>query len=405
MTRLFELNHVIRTSTLIMQRAISAVLGLTAVCLVVACSTPTPSSVNAKTQAVPLPSQAAPSAPITVESKPSVVGVLHPTRLTSKLTFGEGSYATHPRLQTLATQLAQSYLLDEDWVMSALSQARFNATVAKLIMPAANPGAKNWAVYQSRFIEPVRIRKGRAFWYAYQDTLQKASLQYGVPAEIIAGIIGVETIYGQQTGQFRVLDVLSTLTLDFPVGRKDRSAFFRAQLGEFLRLCAEQQWDPRDVLGSYAGAMGLPQFMPSSIRQFAVDYDGDGQIDLNKSVPDVIGSVANFLSKHGWQPNTPTHFNVQVPSDPASLAYLLGPDIVPSFSVNDFHASGASLDASGEKHIGLLALVKLENGENLPTYIAGTENFFAITRYNNSSYYALAVIALAKSIAPKSTQE
>ncbi len=400
MTRRSISKFALHTFISFLPRVIASVLGITVICLVVACSASMPSALKTTTPSAPLPAQTLPPVAQTVLSVPHVNGLLRPVLSTSMQTDVEGSYAAHPQIPTLAKQLAQSYALDEAWVLSVLSQARFNATVVKLIMPAANPNAKNWAVYRSRFVEPIRIRKGRAFWNSYQGILQKASLQYGVPAEIIAGIIGVETIYGQQTGQFRVLDVLSTLTLDFPVGRKDRTPFFRTQLGEFLRLCAEQQWDPREVLGSYAGAMGLPQFMPSSIRQFAVDFDGDGQISLSKSVPDVIGSVANFLSKHGWQPNQPTHFNVQVPADPTSLAHLLGPDIVPTFSANAMKSKGALLDASGESYQGILALVKLENAGNPPTYIAGTENFFAITRYNNSSYYALAVIELAKSIAP-----
>jgi membrane-bound lytic murein transglycosylase B len=381
---------------------------------IVACSTsatnpssrkPAASTSNtANVQVSPTLPTSAQTSSLPVSNQSAVQGFIGPDRLMPMLGTNEingtSNYGSHPQLKALASQLAQTYLLDEQWVLSALSQARFNANVAKLIMPAANPGAKNWAVYRSRFVEPIRIRKGMVFWNTYQNTLQKAAQQYGVPANIIAGIIGVETIYGQQTGQFRVLDALSTLTLDFPVGRKDRSVFFRTQLGEFLRLCAEQKWDPREVRGSYAGAMGWPQFMPSSIRQYAVDFDGDGHIDLTKSVPDVIGSVANFLAKHGWQPGQATHFNVQAPTDLDSLAYLLGPDIVPTFKPLEMTKRGAVLDKSGQEHPSLLALVKLENAGAAPTYIAGTDNFYVITRYNNSSYYALSVIDLAKAISP-----
>jgi membrane-bound lytic murein transglycosylase B len=144
--------------------------------------------------------------------------------------------------------------------------------------------------------------------------------------------------------------------------------------------------------------MGWPQFMPSSIRHYAIDFDGDGHINLHQSVPDVIGSVANFLTKHGWQAGVPTHFRVQVPADPPSLAHLLAPDILPSFKPAEMQAYGAALDTPGQRHTGLLALVKLENAENSPSYVAGTENFYAITQYNHSSYYALAVIELAEAI-------
>lgn len=307
-------------------------------------------------------------------------------------------YQNNPQAQTLSLALATRFQLDPEWVNSVMAHAKYSPSVAKLIMPAASPGAKNWRVYRSRFVEPIRLRKGLLFWQQHQVLLQKAAKEFGVPAEIIASIIGVETIYGQQTGQFRVLDALSTLSLDFPAGRKDRSTFFQTQLGEFLRLCAEQQQDPTQVLGSYAGAIGWPQFMPSSIRSHAIDFDQDGRIDLHNSVADVVGSVARFLARHGWQTGMPTHFSARPPPDATSLAYLLGPDILPSFKPSEMQQYGMQLDGPSQQYTGLLALIRLENGGDTPSYVVGTENFYAITRYNNSSYYALAVIELAQSI-------
>lgn len=353
----------------------------------VACSSPVPPEADVSSPAV-----VAPAPP------PATALPLIKRPLLSPPPPSESSYQNNPQAQALSAELAERYQLDVAWVSSVLAHARFTPPVAKLIMPAASPGAKNWRVYRSRFVEPMRLRKGLVFWQQQQALLQKAAKEYGVPAEIIASIIGVETIYGEQTGQYRVLDALSTLSLNFPVGRKDRSAFFKTQLGEFLRLCAEQQQDPTLVLGSYAGAMGWPQFMPSSVRSFAIDYDQDGHIDLHNSVPDVVGSVARFLAKHGWQTGMPTHFSVQPPSSEADLAFLLGPDILPSFKPEEMQQHGALLDAAAQNHAGLLALVKLENGGDAPSYVAGTENFYVITRYNNSSYYALAVIELAQSI-------
>jgi membrane-bound lytic murein transglycosylase B len=188
------------------------------------------------------------------------------------------------------------------------------------------------------------------------------------------------------------------LSLDFPTGRSDRSPFFQKELGHFLKLCDEQQVDPTTVLGSYAGAMGLPQFMPSSVRNFAVDFDGDGRIDLLRSPVDAIGSVARYLSEHGWQKDMPAYYEVKPPNLDEPLAKLLGPDIVPSFTMAEMQGMGASLSDAAQTHTGLLALVKLQNGEGAPTYIAGTDNFYAVTRYNQSSYYALAVIQLGQAV-------
>jgi membrane-bound lytic murein transglycosylase B len=144
--------------------------------------------------------------------------------------------------------------------------------------------------------------------------------------------------------------------------------------------------------------MGLPQFMPSSQRKLAIDFDGDGRIDLHASVADAIGSVANYLASHGWQRGEPTHFNVAVPTATADRAALLVPDILPSFTAAQFSERGAALEAAGREHAGPLALVELQNGEAAPSYVAGTQNFYAITRYNQSSYYAMAVIELGRTV-------
>ncbi len=305
-------------------------------------------------------------------------------------------YAAREDARQLAHELAQAQDLNEAWVWEALSKARYKESVAKLMMPAAPGTAKNWGVYRSRFVEPIRIRAGVSFYRRYEADLKRAESTYGVPASIIAGVLGVETIYGRQTGNFRVLDVLTTLTLDFPKGRSDRSAFFKTELGQFLKLCQEQQLEPEAVLGSYAGAIGLPQFMPSSIRRYAVDFDTDGHIDLLRSPVDAIGSVAHYLAEHGWQPEWPTYFDIKPPQDDQALAKLLAPDIVPSFSAADMQGLGVALSASGQNHPGPLALVLLQNGSEAPTLVAGTSNFYAITRYNQSSYYAMAVIQLGE---------
>ena len=308
-------------------------------------------------------------------------------------------YGRRDDAMALADELAERHGLDAAWARAQLAQARFQPAVARLIMPPAAGTAKNWAAYRARFIEPERIKAGAAFWATHQRWLDAAEERYGVPAAVVVGIIGVETFYGRVTGNFRVLDALATLSLDFPKGRKDRSAFFRDELGQFLRLAQTEQVAPASIKGSFAGAIGLGQFMPGSINRFAVDFDGDGHIDMAHNPADVIGSVAHYLAEHGWQRGQPTHYPVKPPVDTADRAALLAPDILPSFSAAQFAERGAVLDAAGAAHPGPLALVELQNGDAAPSYVAGTANFYAVTRYNWSSYYALAVIELGQAIA------
>ena len=235
-----------------------------------------------------------------------------------------------------------------------------------------------------------------------QAALERAEREYGVPAETIVGIIGVETIYGQQMGNFRVMDALATLAFDFPSAHpraKERTEFFRRELEQFLSFTNRSNTDPFEPRGSYAGAMGLGQFMPSSWVRYAVDYDGDGRVDLFNSPADAIGSVANYFRGHGWTPGMPTHFGVQFDTARLQMDDLLAPDILPTFSVASMQAKGAVLDAAGVQHNGPLALVELQNGAEAPSYVAGTENFYAITRYNWSSYYAMAVVELGREVA------
>jgi membrane-bound lytic murein transglycosylase B len=315
------------------------------------------------------------------------------------------SYGKRTDAQDLAQELAHSLQLDPQWVWEAIASARYKESATKLVMPAPVGTLKNWHVYRSRFVEPIRIKAGVQFWRRYESELQRAEGQYGVPAKVIAGILGVETIYGRQTGQYRVLDVLTTLSLDFPKGRSDRSAFFKSELGQFLKLCQEQHWTPDSVLGSFAGAVGWPQFMPSSIRLYGVDFDGDGKIDLQNNPVDAIGSVANYLSAHGWQKDTPPYYDVTPPDNTDNLTKLLAPDIWPSFSFSDMQSLGARLPQSASKHTGQLALVQLQNGTKAPTLIAGTGNFYTITRYNQSSYYALAVIQLGDAVSSELSRQ
>jgi membrane-bound lytic murein transglycosylase B len=309
------------------------------------------------------------------------------------------AYGEREDVVAFAGDIAERRKLPREWLLTQLSQARRIETVRKLVMPPPAGTAKNWAAYRARFVEAQRIDAGLHFWRNNEAWLVQAEERFGVPASIVVAIVGVETYYGRHTGNFRVLDALSTLAFDFPPGRKDRSAFFRSELEEFFVFCAREAVDPQQQRGSFAGAMGLPQFMPSSINRIAFDLDGDQHINLLSSPADVVGSVARYLADAGWQRNMPTHYEVAVPVNAADRATLLGPDILPTFSAAKFGELGALLSDTGRVHVGPLALVELQNGDLAPSYVAGTQNFYTVTRYNWSSYYALAVIELAQALA------
>jgi membrane-bound lytic murein transglycosylase B len=308
------------------------------------------------------------------------------------------AYAGREDVMRFAADLAERHRLDAEALRAALEQARYVPAVARLIMPPPAGTAKNWALYRSRFIDEARIRAGLDFWRENERWLQLAEARWGVPAHIVVGIVGVETIYGQQTGAFRVVDALATLSFDFPSGRSDRSAFFRDELENFLLWCQREGLDPLVPKGSYAGAIGLPQFMPSSILRWGIDFDEDGHIDLHRSPADVIGSVAHYLAQFGWERGLATHFPSAAPSITRERALMLVPDIVPSFSPQEYVERGATLPEAALALPGKLALIELQNGDAAPSYVAGTANFYVITRYNWSSYYAMAVIELGEAI-------
>ncbi|MFM8610553.1 MAG: lytic murein transglycosylase B [Burkholderiaceae bacterium] len=309
--------------------------------------------------------------------------------------------STREDAMRLADDIAERRSLDREWVRRTVGEARLLPQVVRLMQPAPAGTPKNWRVYRSRFIDPVRIAAGVRFWNQHRDWLERAEREYGVPPEMVVGIIGVETLYGQHMGSFRVIDALATLSVEFPASHPraaERSAFFRGELEHFLALHQRTGEDPLRARGSYAGAMGMPQFMPSSRVRFAVDFDGDGRIDLDRSAADVIGSVANYFRAFGWKPGMPTHYAVAFDEARLDKDTLLLPDIVPSFSVARFAELGALVDGEARAHDGPLALVELQNGNEPPQYVAGTENFYVITRYNWSSYYAMAVIELGREV-------
>ncbi|MFW7345856.1 MAG: lytic murein transglycosylase B [Pigmentiphaga sp.] len=288
--------------------------------------------------------------------------------------------------------------LDAARVGALLDQAKYSETVARLVLPPSSPTVRSWPRYRARFIESRRIKEGIAFQEEHAQDLARAEARYGVPASIIVSVIGVETFYGRVTGNFRVIDALATLAFNYPAqARSDRSAFFREQLAQFLIWCKETGADPLAVKGSYAGAIGLPQFMPGSLRQFAVDGDGDGRIDLLASPADAIASVANFLVEHGWQRDQPVFLPVRLPGDPAAL---VDGGLKPTLDWTRLQAAGARAPkVAGMSDAWMqwpLAVIDLYDGATGTTeYRVAAPNFFALTEYNRSYFYATSVTDLA----------
>jgi membrane-bound lytic murein transglycosylase B len=307
-------------------------------------------------------------------------------------------YGRRDDVLAFAAQVADERGLDRAWVEDQLSRARYLPSVAKAIMPGPPGSAKNWAAYRARFIEPKRVAAGVQWWQAHAAALDDAQQRYGVPPELVVGIIGVETFYGRMTGNYRVLDALATLAFDFPTGRSDRSAFYRSELRAYLVWCALEGRDADTVRGSFAGAIGWPQFMPSSLLKYAVDFDHDGHVDLSAGGDDVVGSVASYLATFGWQRDMPLYFPVLPPLDTEARARLVAADIVPSFTAAQLIAAGAQLPDAARDFDGLLAFVELQNGDDPASYVAGTHDFYVVTRYNWSAYYAMAVIDLAAAL-------
>jgi membrane-bound lytic murein transglycosylase B len=312
------------------------------------------------------------------------------------------TYRSNPAAMAAANAMAERMQVRPAWVRSVVGKARRLPSVVKAVTPGQASAARDWALYRSRVVEPARIAAGLRFWQQNAQTLERAERETGVSASTIVGILGVETIYGQHMGSYRTIDALSTLAFDFPAVHPkaaQRAAYFLQELEEFLRLCRAQKRDPLSVRGSYAGALGIAQFMPSSWRQYAVDFDGDGRTDLFGSKADAIGSVANYLAAFHWKAGMPTHYAVQFDTHKLDLPALLKNDIVPSLSPAAMIEKGVVLDAGAAQHSGLLALIELPNGSAPAQYLAGTDNFYAVTRYNWSSFYAMSVIELGEAVA------
>ncbi|MFP3568878.1 lytic murein transglycosylase B [Paraburkholderia sp. SIMBA_030] len=314
-------------------------------------------------------------------------------------------YANNPNVDAFINDVSARYDFDQAALHALFARVSYSATAVKLVTPSPSPSVKNWRVYQSRFLDQIRINAGVRFWRANQATLQRAYEEFGVPPEVIVGIIGVETIYGRFMGNFRVLDALTTLSFDYPntANRADRQATFRKNLEDYLVWTRDSQIDPTTVLGSYTGAIGIPQFLPSSIVQYAVSYDGNKQIDLRTSEADAIGSVANYLRQNGWENGRPVVWKIGADAGSLGVAQAAAdgqPE--PHWPLQQLLRAGLlvnepGLDIASEAGTPV-TVVDLPSPGQGTEYMLGLKNFYVLTRYNRSFFYALAVYQLGEQV-------
>jgi len=293
----------------------------------------------------------------------------------------------HPGADAFVERVIAEHGLDPELVRTVLADARFQQSIIDAISRPAE--ARPWHQYWPIFLTETRTAAGAEFWRANADLLEQISGRFGVPIEIIVAIVGVETNYGMNTGSFRVIDALATLGFYFP----RRADFFSSELGHFLVLAEEEELPLFEVRGSYAGAMGIGQFIPSSYRAYAVDFDGSGRRDLWRSLPDALGSVANYLAVHRWETDAPVVLRVsQVPA-------ALNEDfpIRPRHTLAQLEAMGIDFDGMGLPGATAATLIELEAADG-PEFWIGLNNFYVITRYNRSPLYAMAVTLLAEAI-------
>jgi membrane-bound lytic murein transglycosylase B len=295
--------------------------------------------------------------------------------------------APHPGAEEFVKRAVAEHGLDPDAVRAVLTDAAYQQAVIDAITRPAE--SRPWHEYRPIFLTESRIAAGAEFWVAHRDLLEAVSARYGVPVEIIVAIVGVETNYGSNTGGFRVIDALATLGFYFP----RRAAFFASELGHFLSLADEEDLPVFEVRGSYAGAMGIGQFISSSYRAYAVDFDGDGRRDLWRSLPDALGSVANYLARHGWEAGE--GIVLPVASVPAGVD--ASPGLRPSYTLGELAARGVAFERGGQADEIPVTLVELETAGGMEHWV-GLPNFRVITRYNRSPLYAMAVTQLAEAI-------
>lgn len=294
----------------------------------------------------------------------------------------------HGEVRKFIDEMAQQYDFDPAQLERWFRAARVRDDVIVAISHQAE--SKPWYQYRPIFLQEARIDGGVAFWKQYAGVLERAEQEYGVPPQIITAILGVETSYGRRQGSYRVMDSLVTLAFNYP----PRAAFFKDELKNYLLLTREEHIDPLSIMGSYAGTMGQPQFISSSYRNYAVDFDGDGKRDLWNNVADVIGSVANYFKQHGWKRGGKVAVPVSVGATPVQT--LVDKGLKPSIAVSDLQNFGIKVTGAIPEQ-DLVSFIELEQKDG-PEYWIGLQNFYVITRYNHSPLYAMAVYQLSEAI-------
>ena len=300
-----------------------------------------------------------------------------------------GDYDGSPQVAQFVGEMTRDYGFADEQLLSLFQDVERKQSILDAISRPAER-VKPWKDYRPIFLTDARIKRGVEFWNQNAEALARAEKDYGVPAQYIVAIIGVETFFGRNTGNYRVMDALSTLAFDYP----PRADFFRKELKQFLLLAREQQVDPLGLNGSYAGAMGLPQFMPSSFRAYAVDFDGDGHINIWTDPTDAIGSVASYFKQHGWQAGEPVASQAELSMDSAQDAITQG--LEPQMSLGQLRAAGWRTHDVLRDDLKVTA-IRFEGADG-PEYWVGLPNFYVITRYNRSAMYAMAVHQLAGEI-------
>jgi peptidoglycan lytic transglycosylase B len=300
-------------------------------------------------------------------------------------------YTARPDVDAYLTELAKQHGFKRQALVKLFKDAEHKQSIIDAISRPAEK-VKPWSEYREIFLTDTRINEGIAFWRANASALARAHEQYAVPPEIVVAIIGVETRYGRNAGSYRVLDALTTLAFDYP----PRSTFFKSELTQFLLLAREEGVDPRSLTGSYAGAMGYGQFIPSSFRNYAVDFDGDGRRDIWSNPTDAIGSVANYFRRHGWTADGQVVEPAMVTTAQADAVANESLNLL--YTVGQLRALGTTV--AGVPDAAEAGLYRLD-GSAGPEYWVGLHNFYVITRYNRSTMYALAVHQLGQAIAER----
>lgn len=302
----------------------------------------------------------------------------------------EDDWPDHGAIQQFIAEMNEKHGFDLEVLQAIFVPLKPNQWVLRTIAPSSDPGVRSWQRYRARFLDTPRVENGVRFWNTHAATLARAEEAFGVPPAVIVAIIGVETEYGRNKGNFSVLDALATLAFAYP----PRRDFFRGELEQFLLLARENRQAAEAIRGSYAGAIGIPQFMPGSQRRFAVDFDEDGRVDLMNSAEDAIGSVARFLKIHGWSKGQP--ITERAPGTLANPQALVAAGIRPSLERSGLRDRGMA-EQQLPNH-SPAALIDLITPDAETEYWWGYDNFYAITRYNRSSFYAMSVIQLADAI-------